>query len=108
MLSDLMIATTTIIDGTSMLLLFVITGLFVYMLLKHFKGMQTPSFWVYFLFGFILISLHSALLTVSKVSQYQLYLHLLRLVGYLTIFIGIVRLFVSYESKIKFDRKVKK
>lgn len=66
-------------------------------LLKHFKGMQAPAHWVYFLGAFSLLAMSS---TYSRIFPGDAQLDtLIRLVANVSIFMGSYELFKRYESK---------
>ncbi|MBI4177114.1 MAG: hypothetical protein HY516_02000 [Candidatus Aenigmarchaeota archaeon] len=97
-------ALETILDGLSIALLIGITVGFVYTITVYFKGMEKPPFWLYLMFGFVFVASHGILQASAQFAGQLVFLSGLRLVGYLLVFVAVVQLLRSYNSKIKFDK----
>lgn len=93
-----------IIDSFSIMSLLTASFLFFYILIKYYKGMRTPPFWIYIFAGFLVITFVNILTTVWTMVG-ELILRIIILIGYLLFLIGVVELFKSYRSRIKFDKK---
>ncbi len=99
-------AAEQIIDSISIVSLFVASLLIIYVLVKYYRGMKTPPFWIYIAGGFLFLTFVSVLNTFSmKVDE--LALSVIRLAGHLLFLVGAVSLFRSYRSRINFDEKSK-
>ena len=97
-------ALETILDGLSMALLVGITTGFIYIILAYFKGMDKPPFWLYLMLGFGFVAAHGILQASAQFAGQAVFLSGLKLAGYLLVFVAVVQLLRSYNSKIKFDR----
>ena len=97
-----------ILDLISMAFLIGISSGIFYVVLTYFKGMSKPPFWIYFIFGFVVVAFHGFLQVVPEISDQKLILSFIRLAGYGIMLGGVVHLIKSYTSMIKFDKKIKK
>lgn len=99
-----MILANQIVDLFSVLSLLTASFLFFYILLKYYKGMKTPPFWIYVFAGFLFITFVNILgSTPFKVNE--LVLRSIRLIGHLLFLMGIIKLLKTYSARIKFDKK---
>lgn len=100
-----------IIEFISTFLLIVSLLLLSAVLLKHFKGMQAPAYWVYYLGAFALLAIGNAYTKLFQGSFSSVDIAL-RFVANLSIFLGSYEIFKRYESrvsaKITSVRKTKK
>lgn len=97
-----------ILDILSIIFLLGTISGFTYILLTYFKGMKKPTFWVYFIMGFIFVALYGVLQAIPQVTGQKILLSSVKLLGTAIMFLGIIQLLQSYRSRIKFDKKVKK
>lgn len=98
----------TVIDWASLASIVAVASIFMYIVLVYFKGMEKPPFWLYFVFGFIIVAFHGILLNIQQINQQVLYLSIVRLVGSLLMLYGVLQLLRSYASKIRFDKRLGK
>ncbi|MBI2076067.1 MAG: hypothetical protein HYT72_02350 [Candidatus Aenigmarchaeota archaeon] len=82
-----------VFDFTSMIVLSVSSAFIVYMLYRHFRGIKIPHFWIYFLVGFFLLSIHSFLANAFPEEPYLTFSMLLKLVANALIFLAIYSLY---------------
>lgn len=73
-----------------------------YVLLKYYRGMKTPPFWLYAFTAFLFIAFASILENVV-LNIDSLVLKILRLAGYLLFLVAAIKLFKIYNARIKFD-----
>jgi hypothetical protein len=93
-----------IIDMLSILSLVVSSFMLFYILLKYYKGMRTPPFWIYAFAAFLFIAFVSILGNIPfKIDD--LILRILRLIGFLLFLFASIQLFKTYTTRIKFDTK---
>lgn len=97
-------AIETILDVLSIALLIGTTIGFIYIILAYFKGMEKPPFWLYLMFGFVFVASHGILQASTQFAEQKIFLSGLRFLGYLLVFVAVVQLLRSYNSKIKFDK----
>ena len=100
------IGITTALDWGSIISVVGVASIFMYIIIVYFKGMEKPPFWLYFVFGFVIVVFHGVLLNIQQITQQVLYLSIVRLIGNLLMLYGALQLLKSYASKIKFDRKL--
>ena len=98
---------TTALDWASIISVVGVASIFMYIILRYFKGMEKPPFWLYFVFGFVIVAFHGILLNIEQIKS-QTYLSVVRLVGGLLMLYGAIQLLKSYTSSIKFDKPLKK
>lgn len=67
-------------------------------LVKHFKGMQLPAHWVYYMGAFSLLAISSAY--THALGDFALLDTGLRFVANISIFLGSYELFRRYESRV--------
>jgi hypothetical protein len=99
-----MILAEQMLDLFSILSLLAASSLFLYIIVKYYRGMESPPFWIYTFAGFFFITFVNFLNTTQFIVN-GLILSILKFIGYLLFFIGIFKLFRIYEAKIKFDKK---
>ena len=93
-----------IIDMISVISLVVSSFIIFYILLKYYKGMKTPPFWIYAFAGFLFIAFVSILGNIPyKIDD--LVLRILRLFGFLLFLFASIQLLKTYTTRIKFDTK---
>ncbi len=97
-------AIETILDALSIALLIGTTAGFLYILVTYFKGMEKPPFWIYLMFGFVFVASHDILQSTTQFAGQTELLSIVRFAGYLLVFVAVVQLLRSYDSKIKFDK----
>lgn len=97
-------ANTILIDSVSIIVFFTATVFILYTMVKFLKGMKKPPFWVYLIGGFFLITLHGLLVTFNIKLFSDDAISLIRLIGNFAILVGVVKLYRSYSSRIKYDR----
>lgn len=105
MITSMIVLTSTIIDVSSMILLLLATGGLFYILMKYFKGMKKPPFWLYFIAGFLIMTLHTVLIAYYPEAFTAIIISSVRFVASLTFLMGIVTLLRYYKMQIKFDKK---
>jgi len=93
-----------LVDLISILSLLTASSLFFYILVKYYRGMKTPPFWIYVFAGFIFITFAS-ILGGATFKFNDMILRIIRLAGHLLFLIGVIKLLKTYSSKIKFDKK---
>jgi len=99
---------SVVIDWTSVVSVVAVASIFMYVILRYFKGMEKPPFWLYFIFGFVIITFHGIFLNIEQIAAKSLYLSIVRLVGSLIMLYGTIQLLLSYKSRIKFDKELRK
>lgn len=104
----MVITVPMVLDWTSIISVVGIVSIFMYIIIVYFKGMEKPPFWLYFVFGFVIVAFHGILLNIQQLTQQVLFLSIVRLIGSLLMLYGTFQLLRSYTSKIKFDKTVKK
>lgn len=82
-----------IFDLTSMAVLSVSAAFIVYILYRHFRGIKIPHFWIYFLVGFFLLSVHSFLANAFPDEPYLTFNMFIKLVANTLIFLAIYSLY---------------
>ncbi len=97
---------TLIIDSFSIAVFFSAIAIMFYILIDRLKGMQKPPFWIYILGGFIAITLHDVLATLSLPLFQPSLVSAIRLVGNLLVLYGVYKLLKSFTSNIKYDKKI--
>lgn len=105
MITSMIVLTSTIIDVSSMILLLLSTAGLFYILVKYFKGMKKPPFWIYLIGGFMIMTFHTILIAYYPDILKPLITASIRFVASLFFLIGILILLRSYRTKIKFDKK---
>jgi uncharacterized membrane protein HdeD (DUF308 family) len=70
--------------------------------------MKKPTFWVYFIMGFMFVALYGILQAIPQVTGQKIFLSSVKLLGTVIMFSGVIELLQSYRSRIKFDKKMKK
>ncbi len=88
-----------VIEFISTFLLILSLLLLAAVLLKHFKGMQVPAHWVYYLGAFCLLAISSAYSKILQADSASLDTAL-RFVANLSIFLGSYEIFRRYESRV--------
>lgn len=91
------------IDVVSMGFLLSASVLFTYILLKFYRGIKRPPFWIYIYAGYLLITLHGILISVPLEFD-ETIVSIVRLIGNLLMLIGVISLFRSFRSRIAFDK----
>ncbi len=76
-------------------------------LLRHFRGMNAPAHWVYFLGAFSLMAISSAYTKIFNGDAGTVD-GLIRLVANLSIFLGSYEVFIRYESSVAKKLKEKR
>lgn|SRR3989338_6645203 len=75
--------------------------LLVTVLIKHFKGMEYPPYWIYFIGGFILLSLNSVFANIAPQTEMASSVNImLKLLANFSIFLGSFEVYRRYESSI--------
>lgn len=100
-----------ILDFLSILFLVLSFGLLGGVILRNFKGMAVPPYWVYFIGGFILLSVSAIFLKIVPNEEPFFTIEiLLRFVAGLSIFLGSFEIYRRYESSVakKINMKIKK
>ena len=82
-----------VFDFTSMIVLSVSSALIVFVLYKYFRGVKIPRFWIYFLAGFFLLTLHNFLVNALPQEPYFTFSMFLKVVANALIFLAIYSLY---------------
>ena len=93
-----------IIDLISVITFLAASAIFLYIIVKYYKGMKTPPFWIYVFAAFLLVTFVNVLDFVPKMID-EMILKIIKAVGYLLFLVGVLELFRSYKSRIKFDEE---
>lgn len=88
-----------VVEFVSIFLLILSLLLLLAMLLKHFKGMDAPAHWVYYLGAFALLAISSAY-TRLFAGDFASLDTVLRLVANISIFLGSYEIFRRYETSV--------
>lgn len=97
-----------VIDLVSVSATILTISAFLFVMLHYFRGMKTPPFWLWFVFGFVIVMAHGMLLNIRGLAEYGLELSTMRAAGSLLMLYGAAQLIKSYRLKISFDRKLKR
>ena len=80
--------------------------LLAYILAKHFRGMRVPPYWIFFIFGFVLLSVHGVYVTLDAGPDVKLAIPWIKLLASLSILIGSYDIFRTYTMSVS-ERLVK-
>lgn len=89
------------LDFFSMLMFVASFIVLAYVLLKHFKGMQVPPYWIYFIGGFALLSIESFISQSAPDNERVMVLGVvIKLMANFSILFASLEIFKIYESKL--------
>ena len=88
-----------IVEFISILLLILSLLLLTVVLLRHFKGMNAPAYWLYYLGAFSLLAISGVYTRLLEIQPTDLD-SIVRFVAHLSIFIGSYEIYKRYESRI--------
>ncbi|MBI2971323.1 MAG: hypothetical protein HYY37_02810 [Candidatus Aenigmarchaeota archaeon] len=92
MLDVLEILSISLIIASALLLSFT--------LIKHFRGMQVPPYWMYFIMGFILLALSNFYERIADTPEIAVINPWIKLVASASLFFGAFEIFRMYESRV--------
>ncbi len=92
---------TIILETISIALIVLSFVMLVIVLVKHFKGMEYPPYWIYFIGGFILLSLNSVFSNIAPRTELASNINMMfKLLASLSMFLGSFEVYRRYQSNI--------
>ncbi len=71
-----------------------------YTLLKNFRGMQVPPYWIYFLLGFVLLAINNIYGNLVATPDLAAINQWIKLFSTLSLLLGSYEIFRAYESSV--------
>ncbi len=92
---------TIILETISIGLIVMSFVLLMIVLVKHFKGMEYPPYWIYFIGGFIMLSLDSVFSNIAPQTELASSINMmLKLLANMSMFLGSLEVYRRYQTNI--------
>ena len=93
-----------VLDFVSVAVLFYASVMLIYIIYKHFKGMNVPTFWSYLVAGFYMLSFYNFFSSLEQTETVAIISSVIKLIAWSLMFIGVYEFYARVKKSKNYEK----